>query len=66
MKKILFNIYLVFIISLFLQCKENIEKDSYEIINLILMEKVNAYGSKFSLPNQSLLEVKTMKNLTTV
>ena len=66
MKKILFNIYLVFIISLFLQCKENIEKDSYEIINLILMEKVNAYGSKISLPNQSLLEVKTMKNLTTV
>ena len=50
MKKILFNIYLVFIISLFLQCKENIEKDSYEIINLILMEKVNAYGSKIFPP----------------
>lgn len=48
--KFLFKTFLILILSTFLQCKENTEKSSYEIINLILKEKVNAYGSKIFPP----------------
>ena len=52
MKHLIKFLIIILLFSSLIQCKKSTEKDEYEIVNLILLKNITAYGIKILPPKK--------------